>query len=879
MSDNLDRLRTAVAGRYDIHRLVGTGGMATVYLADDLRHRRKVAVKVLQPEVAAAIGAERFLAEIRVTAGLQHPNILPLYDSGEADGLLYYVMPLIEGESLRERISREKQLQVDQAIAIIRSIAGAIDFAHARGVVHRDIKPENILLQDGQPMVADFGIALAMSVAAGARLTETGIALGTPHYMSPEQALGDRDLDARSDVYALGAMLYEMLAGKPPFDAATVQGIIGKIVAEPAAPVRLDRPTVPVNVDAAIGVALQKLPADRFQTARGFAEALVNPSYVAPGSTQAVLAAARPASWKEKLALPVVAVAVLTTMLAGWALTRPAAVTTPQILRYRMSLPPQELLTTRYASRVVLSPDGSRLVYMGPSPQGVQLWVRRRDQLEAQPIPGTESAAAPFFSPDGQRVGFLNVGRQSLHAVALDGGAKSVLVPSGVRRVGAAWGEDGIVYVDDKRGLVRLREGDPLSAATVLLSLDQVPDPRWPQVLRDGKGVIFTRFGGGGAESEIAAIAEPGASPRALVRGIVGLSAPNRHLVYVTATSELMAVPFDPNRLELTGPPAVVARDVELQFGAVDVTTSNLGTLIYGVATGRDLSDLVWTDRAGTARVLDPNWTGDFQAVSISPEGRRLAVTIIDGESLSVWVKQLAGGPAARLTLDSDRSFRATWHPSGKTVGFIVERGDTRQFFQRSADGSGATELGFPESTNQAEWSKDSKWLIYRTGRVDDLNIFARRLADNTTVELATNPAANEHSPALSPDGKWLAFVSNRTGGWQVYVRPFPNAGDGEWQVSSGGGSEPRWAHSGRELFYKEGRELVAAEVVAGPAFAVGRRQPLFSLQGYYNFSFHPTYDVAPDDRHFAMIRSRHIGEQFDLVVIDHWQQEFSSAR
>jgi serine/threonine-protein kinase len=521
------------------------------------------------------------------------------------------------------------------------------------------------------------------------------------------------------------------------------------------------------------------------------------------------------------------------------------------------------------------------MVYMGPSPQGVQLWVHQRDQLDATPIPGTEAAAAPFFSPDGLRVGFLNVGRQSLHAVTLDGGAMTTLVPSEVRRVGASWGSDGIVYVDEKRGLVRLKEGEPSSQATVLLGLDRVADPRWPHVLPGGKGVLFTRAAAsGGGDFEIMALAGPGAEPRALVRGVVGFYAPNGYLFYVTPASELMAVPFDLDRLERTGTPAVLARDVELQFGAVDLTLSQRGTLIYGTApTARDLAELVWTDRQGTTRVLDAGWRGDFQAVAISPDGKRIAATIIDGEQMDVWIKPLAGGSADRLSIGSEgRSFRATWHPDGRLVGFIVERRDTRQFFQRNADGSGGTMLGFSESVNQATWSNDGQWLIYRTGRVDDLNIHARRLADGTTIELATLPNANEHSPTLSPDNRWLAFVSNRSGQWEVYVRPFPRASEGEWQVSVGGATEPKWSHNGRELFYKQGGQMMAADVVPGNAFGVANRRALFSLEGYYNFAFHPTYDVAPDDRHFVMIRSRHFGPSFDLVVIEHLEQELAAS-
>jgi serine/threonine-protein kinase len=278
---NTERLNTALADRYTLEHELGAGGMATVYLAHDVKHNRKVALKVLQPELAAVIGAERFLNEIEVTGNLQHPNILPLYDSGEADTFLYYVMPYIEGESLRDKLNREKQLGVEETVEIAKDVAAALHFAHERGVVHRDIKPENILLQQGKPLVADFGIALAVSKAGGARLTETGMSLGTPHYMSPEQATGDRELDARSDVYSLGAMVYEMLAGDPPHLGGTAQAIVAKILSEDPESVAKRRPSIPGHIDATIRKALDKTPADRFSTTARFAEALVNPQ-VAP---------------------------------------------------------------------------------------------------------------------------------------------------------------------------------------------------------------------------------------------------------------------------------------------------------------------------------------------------------------------------------------------------------------------------------------------------------------------------------------------------------------------------------------------------------------------------------------------------------------------
>src|SRR6185436_2778641 len=269
-----DQLQHRLADRYALDREIGRGGMATVYLARDLKHTRNVALKVLDPELGAVLGAERFLSEIRVTAGLQHPNLLPLFDSGEAGGLLFYVMPFVEGESLRHRLEREKQLPVDDAVRIAVAVANALDYAHQHGVIHRDLKPENILLQHGEPVVADFGIALAVSNAGGARITQTGLSLGTPQYMSPEQATGDRVIDGRSDIYSLAAMVYEMLSGDPPHTASTAQAIVAKLLTEPPRDVRASRPSVPEHVGAAIDRGLEKLPADRWATAREFSQAL-----------------------------------------------------------------------------------------------------------------------------------------------------------------------------------------------------------------------------------------------------------------------------------------------------------------------------------------------------------------------------------------------------------------------------------------------------------------------------------------------------------------------------------------------------------------------------------------------------------------------------
>ncbi len=440
MPENTQQLKTALADRYAIERELGQGGMATVYLAHDVKHERKVALKVLRPELAAVIGAERFLAEIKVTANLQHPHILPLHDSGEADTFLYYVMPYVEGETLREKMEREKQLGIEDAIEITRSVAGALDYAHRQDVIHRDIKPENILIHDGQPMVADFGIALAVSHAGGARLTETGLSIGTPHYMSPEQAMGDRELDARSDVYSLGAMLYEMLVGDPPYTGSTAQAIVAKVITEKAPPVTTHRDTVPPHVAASISKALAKLPADRFATAASFAEALVRPGLADTKAhevaEEAPSAIGRLLGDKRIATLAALLVGAVVLGALGWLRSEARPVR-----RFAVALPGEQALQARFGTRLAISPDGTRFVYVGPgSDAGTQLWLREQDNLSATSIPGSENAFHPAFSPDGQQVAFLTSNPWQVRVVSLGGEPPVTLADSGIQPGGGTWG-------------------------------------------------------------------------------------------------------------------------------------------------------------------------------------------------------------------------------------------------------------------------------------------------------------------------------------------------------------------------------------------------------------------------------------------------------
>jgi serine/threonine-protein kinase len=419
--------------------------MATVYLAEDLKHDRKVALKVLRPELAAVLGAERFVQEIKTTANLQHPHILPLFDSGEADGFLYYVMPFIEGETLREKLNRETQLGIEEAVRITTEVADALDTAHRQNVIHRDMKPENILLHNGRPMVADFGIALAVSAAAGGRITETGLSLGTPHYMSPEQATAEKDLTNRSDIYSLGCVLYEMLTGEPPHTGGSAQAIIMKIVTEPAQPVAQIRKSVPSNVAAAVGKSLEKLAADRFESAATFAEALTNPAFTLPRTQAAVAGVPVRGMWNRLSAGLAVGMGLfLLTTVWGW--LRPQPEVPMPVSRYSVAIPEEEALFTGFGSRVAVSPDGSRVVYMGEGEQISRLLVRDVDQLHATPLSGTGGAGHPFFSPDGSRVGFAVQG--VWRAASLGGGPPITIADAGTGSLGGSWGSDGYLYFD-----------------------------------------------------------------------------------------------------------------------------------------------------------------------------------------------------------------------------------------------------------------------------------------------------------------------------------------------------------------------------------------------------------------------------------------------
>jgi serine/threonine-protein kinase len=869
MSEPLIQLNAALEGRYRLERQLGEGGMAIVYLADDLRHQRKVALKVLKPELAAVVGAERFLAEIKTTANLQHPHILPLFDSGEARGFLFYVMPFVEGESLRERLDREHQLPVDEAVRIATNVAEALDYAHRRGVIHRDIKPANILLQDGKPVVSDFGIALAISTGSAGRLTETGLSLGTPHYMSPEQATGDQSVGRASDIWALGCMLFEMLAGEPPYTGSTAQAVLGRIITADPPSATAERRSVPPNVDAAIRKALEKLPADRFASASDLAKALTDPSF--RHGAEGIAGASR-GPWR-RVALGLAASTAALALLSVWSVF---TLLNPEPLApARFEVTPDADQAPAFAGyvQVAMSPDGSWFVYPGAAPGGgTQLWRRAVGDLTAVAMPGTQGAQAPVVSPDGTSVAFLADG--GIRTLSLQGGSPFMVAAAGGP---PAWGSDGMIYFGRDGIVYRVPAagGDPVAFTEPVENMLQ----RHPDVLPDGRGLLVTTLVGTAAQARIGVVGPDGGAVRDLLAGTMARYVATGHLVYATAGGTLMAAPFDLRRLAVTGPSVALIEGVAVDNAASQFALSKSGTLLY--RTGAGLTrELVWVSRDGGVSPVDPDWTGEFGAPVISPDGTRVAVAVQGATSMDVWVKQLDHGPSTRLTLDGGRNDFPVWTPDGASVTFTSDRASPSfDLWTKRADGSGEPVLEVDEerAIGEALWSPDGRWLIHRTsanvrGSGDILG--RRGGSEGERVELLASDFS-ELAPALSPDGRWMAYTSNEPGQNEIFVVPFPNVGDARWAVSVGGGNEPLWSRDGRELFYRAGNgDVVAVPVRTEPVFAAGTPSVLFSGSDYWSTTFHRQYDVTPDGERFLFMRRVGTGQQSKMILVQNFLEE-----
>jgi eukaryotic-like serine/threonine-protein kinase len=887
----LDRLTAALADRYRIEREVGQGGMATVYLAHDLRHERDVAIKVLHPDLGAALGGERFLTEIRTTARLQHPHILPLLDSGDADGLLFYVMPLVTGETLRARLEREQQLPIGDAVQVAREVADALGHAHARGVIHRDIKPENILLQGGHALVADFGIALAVQSAGGQRMTQTGLSLGTPQYMSPEQALGERVMDARSDIYALGAVTYEMLVGEAPFTGPNVQAIVARLISEEPRPLALQRKSVPEHVESAVLQALEKLPADRFATAAEFAAALSNASGTRPITRATATVAVGPMGLSRRtsgLLIAGLAVVALGALAFSW--SSRAQEVLPRVTRFELTTRDGQQLVSPGGTRFAWSPDGEEYVYTGTGAGTTLLWSRRLDALAAQPIRGSENATSPTYSPDGRQIAFVTVAPFSITVVPRSGGQARVVVRDGIAAGGGVtWSEDGFLYFDAGPGLARVNPDG--SSYEMVMPLDTARHEiglAWPRALPKGRGVLLRvrRSGEGMAEWSIVALDLRDRSRKELVRGVLATySRDTQHLLWVTADGSLMAQPFDLDRLELRGESATLWDGIALGgFGAVDLALSAAGDLLYVPGTlARANGKLSWVDRRGNVTTADTAIVdGLIRSMVLSPEGSSVALVMeraSDVTSLSrIWIASMGGGPLQLVTTENRSARIPVWSADGRSLVYVSEEGT--KILRRRTGGGGEAELlatvprgvvgltAHPSGSSLVLLGEDSG---ERRRELLDLQLGG----DRVPTTLGISAGVNIEPPSLSPDGRWLAYVSPLSGRDEVYVSPYPDVAAGRVQISGNGGGAPRWNPRGGELFHvSDDGAVVAVRFATTDGFRVLETERLFSLQGFLGGVSRTFYEPAPDGQRFLMLNIGDASGESRPVVVQNFTAE-----
>ena len=853
-------------GPYEIEAPLGAGGMGEVYRARDTRLNRVVAIKILPSRLSEDSSARgRFEREAKAISSLNHPHICALYDVGHQDGTDFLVMEFLEGDTLAKRLLKGL-LPLAQVFDYGLQIADALDKAHRQGIVHRDLKPGNIMITKSGAKLLDFGLAKAApALATGLTLTaaatsatpvtQQGTIVGTFQYMSPEQVEG-KDVDARSDIFSFGAVLYEMDTGQRAFPGKSQLSVASAILEKDPKPISTLQPLTPPALDRAIRICLAKNPEDRWQTARDLWREL---KWIAEGGSQLPLLQADTkgsASGRRTLlvSLGTLLLGAALAGLAAWNLKRmPPGLTTRAVI----TLQPGQRLAALDLPALALSPDGTQLAYVAIQGSSQQIYLRAMDNLAARPISGTEGAVNPFFSPDGQWLGFFSGGK--LKKISVNGGLAQVLTDAVLPR-GASWGSEGfIAFAPSGASVLQQVSGNGGTSQPLTHMVKGDASQRWPEVLPGGKAVLFTNGAtvANWLNGQVAAESLGTGEQRILIRGgAQPRYAGTGHLIFAQGAT-LMAAPFDPPLLAITGGAVPVVEGVRQSSssGAAQYSFSATGSLVYvpGAVQGEQRK-LVWVTRDGAEQpVAAPPHV--YRGVRLSPDKRHVA-TAIDEEETQVWQYDLSRGTLTRLTFGGNVGSNPVWTPDGKRMAFTSNRDGPINIYLQLADGSGGPErLTTSDHINTPmSWSPDGQTLAFieinpNTG----YDIWMLRLSDRK-IQPFLKTSFNESAPRFSPDGHWLAYISDDSGRYEVYVQPYPGPG-GKSQISTDGGKEPVWNPNGRELFFRRDGKMMAVEIATQSGFVAGKPHVLF--EGPYEPSpgSNANYDVSRDGQRFLMLK------------------------
>ena len=879
---------------YEILEPIGKGGMGEVYRARDGKLGRDVAIKVLPDEFAQnEERLRRFQREAKVLASLNHPNIASIYGVEQSESTHYLVLELVPGETLAERISRGP-IPVEEAVEIAAKIAEALEEAHEHGIVHRDLKPANIKqTEDGKIKVLDFGLAKAfvddateadssMSPTLTRDATRVGVILGTAAYMSPEQAKG-KQVDKRADVWAFGVVLYEMLTGRRPFSGEDVSDTLAAVLrSEP------EWDALPAEMRAALQNVLRLcLTKDVKLRVRdiGDVRLAMEGAFETEAATAASVAApAKLALWQRPL--PALLLVLAMACLVVWSVTRPPT-SSLRVSRFSIVLPQSQARTNTGRRGVAVSPIGTHVVYVANE----QLYLRTMDEIDARALGGTEGSAPtlPFFSPDGQWIGFYSTSDGQLKKIALTGGAAVTLCDTG-NPFGASWSaDDTIVFGQRSGGIFQVSAAGGTPELLIQVDAESGERAHGPQILPDGRTVLFTLAHGDWTEAQIVVQSLDTSERRLVIEG--GTDArylPTGHLVYALA-GNLLAVPFDLDRLEVIGGPVPLVEDVRHAegTGGANFDISGDGMLVYLPGGENAITrTLVWVYRDGREESIaaEPD---DYSVARISPDGTKAVLE--DREEDDLWVWDFARETLTRLTFDPSRDESAEWTPDGENVVFSSDRGGVRNLYRKAADGTGVVErlsesanLHFPNT-----FTPDGTRLVFVEMSPDfqswDLAVLT--LDGELTVEPLLDTDFVLNNAHLSPDGRWLAYESNASGADEIYVRPFPNVDSGRWQISSGGGFNALWGPDGHELFFRtRDGSVMRVEIDTEPEFRAGNPESIIEPGSYYVNARDRSFDISPDGQRFLMLQEGAASNADDplagltrLIVVQNWFEELKA--